>query len=638
MKAAGLPLFLVSMACLWAFSAAVARRVARDSEDFVAIALLVLFTVLYAIPLAAGALGQLGPGALLVGSLATAIPTVLLTRGGPASGSVRLSPIAMGRGHRLWSAALALIALIEVLRHGRRFARLHPLSWDVAQFGLPNAIRFAQLGSLWPIDSPGFGLSYPYGYELSIIWPIVLTRSDSLLGLMHGLFCAAVMAYTYLLARRILHRAPPRTGALVCATIATSVLFSPGTRYVVDDVGKADVALAASGLAAVYFLLRALQGAGARYVILAGIALGLAAASKATGLAYVAAFLVVLALVSDRPASPPRRAALAVIRDQLAILGPALLVGGFWYARNWLVAGSPGGDPGLARIGWERSIARNLFRSTFYRLDGPFLVLATAWLAALAVAAIAVMRWRAGAADRVSFATLASALLSSAAIFCFTPFSAYATFPTAPLQLRLSGIMMPLLMIAAGIALARIAGSAPIASGPIDAAPSPLSPRVCGRALAAWLLSGLALLVGMGTQHLLYVAPDGLPGYDRVLGVFREPTLAYAWARRELHDRSVLSLYVTPYGLLGRDFSNRVVYDLHPDGLPIEQVRAAVQRFDVEYVFVGRNPNRAYETAGGFPPIAEAIAREPGFAEAFRDSQVVVYRTPLGAREADRTR
>jgi hypothetical protein len=621
--------FLLSIACLWAFAAVIARRIAVEGRDVVAVSILVLFTALYAIPLAAGSLGRLGPSDLLGGSLATIPATLLLARRRRASAVGPVSPWVIGRGHWVWSGVLAIFALVEAAHYARHFARVHPLCWDVAQFELPNAIRFAQLGTLWEVD-PGFGVSYPYGYELSLIWPIVFTRSESLLGLMHALFCGAVVAYAYLVSERMLQGIPVPTKGLVSASVAAGLLVAPGFRGVFHVVGKADVAVAAFGLAAVYFLLRAAEGGGLRFFVLAGASLGLVVGTKATGLAYLAGFLAMAVLVADRRLHGRARVSL-VVRQQLAILGPAVLLGGFWYTRNWLVVGNPTGDPGLARIGLERSIVLNLSRPAFYRFDGPFFEFATACLAGLAVTIIAVIRWRRGTADRVGFALFASALLLAVVTFGITPFSAHGTAPTEPLQLRLSGIMVPLLIIAAGLCLARVVGRRPLAAGAMGVPPFRLSLSVSRLTRAAWPLGGLVLLVSMVAQHFLYVPPDGLPGYERLLGI-RERTQVYAWARRELHERSLLSLYVAPYGLLGPEFSNLVVY-FQPEGLPIGWVRAAVARYGVEFVFVGKDP---YSGQARLPPVAEAISREPGFVEAFRDSQVVVYRTPLSGTRPSR--
>jgi len=113
-------------------------------------------------------------------------------------------------------------------------------------------------------------------------------------------------------------------------------------------------------------------GAGARDAAVAGVLLGIALNVKETALAFAAVTVVVLAVA---PGERPRRGRL---RDTAIALGVAALLGGWWFARKWLVYGTPFiypfmypllGLPPQERSALAAALPRQVFLFSFMPLD-----------------------------------------------------------------------------------------------------------------------------------------------------------------------------------------------------------------------------------------------------------------------------
>ena len=204
---------------------------------------------------------------------------------------------------------------------------------DTLWYHMPVAARFAQDGSFaasaqtQPDPLTAF---YPANAELLHAIGIVLTGHDGLSPLMNLGWLALAMLAAWCIGRP--YGAAPLT--LLAANVALgSFLMSwsqPG------DAGN-DIAGLALLLAAVAIVVNGTRdarslGAAAVPLGLAAVPFGLALGMKVSMIAPVAALLLALAVWAGRRALP-----------RLAVWwGVALAVlGGFWYARNAVVAGSP---------------------------------------------------------------------------------------------------------------------------------------------------------------------------------------------------------------------------------------------------------------------------------------------------------
>jgi hypothetical protein len=147
---------------------------------------------------------------------------------------------------------------------------------------------------------------------------------------------------------------PREEGLQALGTLLGGLL--PMNLYVSQVVGNEPLAGCLSGM----LVVLALRCAGSpaarswRRLFLLGLLLGLAALAKTSALLLVPPLVLLLGqVVADE--TPGRRAVLA--SKQLGVvLGTALLVGGWYYLRNWIELGRPflgGWDPARAFVWWQ---------------------------------------------------------------------------------------------------------------------------------------------------------------------------------------------------------------------------------------------------------------------------------------------
>lgn len=143
------------------------------------------------------------------------------------------------------------------------------------------------------------------------------------------LFGLGTMVTSYYLASQLF-----RKGSVVPIATAAVVGFHPKFLYIATAVNN-DAAMAFFGTMALAVLMYRLQkGDFAYFAVLMGGILGLASITKVSGLVFVP--LTGLALLFIHRGS--RR---SFLRDGVIIVTVALVVGGWWYARNALLYGDP---------------------------------------------------------------------------------------------------------------------------------------------------------------------------------------------------------------------------------------------------------------------------------------------------------
>jgi len=117
---------------------------------------------------------------------------------------------------------------------------------------------------------------------------------------------------------------------------------------------------------------------------LLGLVIGLASLTKLTGLMLLPLAAVVLGVVALR-----RRQLIPFVRRTAIVFGVALVVGGWWYARNWLLYGDPLGLKIMSILFRTRVYRPSLLellaefkglRMSFWALFGWFNILAESWL------------------------------------------------------------------------------------------------------------------------------------------------------------------------------------------------------------------------------------------------------------------
>lgn len=244
------------------------------------------------------------------------------------------------------------------------------------------------------------------------------TLAVHLVRLLSVLMGTGTVLVTYLIVLEIF---PPRR-ALALGAAALNA-FIPQFLFIAGSVNNDNAAAFFCSLA-LFLLIRLLRDS--RFAIrdwpLLGFVLGLAALSKlsALGLFPLAAIAVTVAAYRCRSLGP-------FARGFAVALVVALLVAGWWYARNWVLYGDPTGLRAmLAVVGRRRELPASLadlwgefrgLRMSFWALFGWFSIpvalpiykaLDTMTLLALAGLAL----WFARRAKRLSFPTLALATLA----------------------------------------------------------------------------------------------------------------------------------------------------------------------------------------------------------------------------------
>jgi hypothetical protein len=197
---------------------------------------------------------------------------------------------------------------------------------DSFWYHLPWAATLAQSGQITGLrftDVEFLTAFYPETGELLHGLGIVLLARDTLSPALNLVWLGLALLSAYCIGR-------PRGRGVACACGVALALATPMIAFSQPGGADNDIIGVFLLLAAVAFLLNGLDRPPA--YILAAIATGLAASVKLTMLLPVAALTVgVLAIA---PRGGRRRAA-------LLWLGPELLAGGFWFARNLIAVGNP---------------------------------------------------------------------------------------------------------------------------------------------------------------------------------------------------------------------------------------------------------------------------------------------------------
>ena len=314
---------------------------ARLVESVAAVALLVwlseilgTFGLFYA--------GALIGGALLVAGTVAFWPAGPVTAGDPpplpvakaSSGAV--PPTVPPAGEAPWSL-LVMWAVIGITVFTWAVTTKHALdrgifNFDSLWYHMPFAVDMVQTHSvvgMHHVETVFTNWFYPQNSELLHGVGILLTGRDTLsLFLNFGWLAMAFLA-AYCVGR------PYGRGA--ATTVAAAILLACHTLVVRDPgAAKNDLAAAALLLASIAILIEAWARRGEEWdrwaLAAAGVAAGLAAGTRVTGLAMAGALTVAVVVLAPRG-------------RRLAGFGwwflPALAGGAFWYLRNLVVAGNP---------------------------------------------------------------------------------------------------------------------------------------------------------------------------------------------------------------------------------------------------------------------------------------------------------
>jgi hypothetical protein len=253
------------------------------------------------------------------------------------------------------AAAAAAFWYLVVIQAG---LKLPEVSWDaLAQHGA-SAAAWLQQGGVSLVHTDDYWLNvYPMNTEVAYLWVLALLHRDNLLSLSQLPYALLGGLATYVLARGWGAPRVPAAVAGCCYLLVPNVIVQSRTAYV--DVAFCSLFLAALAL---WDAARA-HGSWGRWLLF-GIAVGLLAGTKPTGLLYGGLLGIACLLWPEAPAaeggaragpqgmeespagSPgPRRRArerpVPWLGRFVLVLAPCVALGLWWYGRTWLAYGNP---------------------------------------------------------------------------------------------------------------------------------------------------------------------------------------------------------------------------------------------------------------------------------------------------------
>jgi 4-amino-4-deoxy-L-arabinose transferase-like glycosyltransferase len=247
-------------------------------------------------------------------------------RAGPGAG--------LSRFEKALGLYLAFALLLTFL-----WALAPPYNWDSLVYHLRYPEIYVQNHSAIAPYADFTYMGFP-GLLMMLYTVGLLLGSDVIAKLVHFAYLLLALLLLYLFARRYITR---RVGWLAMAILASSfsILMLSAAAYV-------DSALMFHGLLVFYALTRWREERGRRWLVLAGLAAGLAMGLKYTAfpIPLAAALLILLPGLSART--------LKETAADLFVFGLAAgLVAAPWYLKNWLLAGNPVYPYVFGGVNWD---------------------------------------------------------------------------------------------------------------------------------------------------------------------------------------------------------------------------------------------------------------------------------------------
>ncbi|MDY3557326.1 hypothetical protein R5W24_006514 [Gemmata sp. JC717] len=390
--------------------------------------IILAWTHLVVIGTVLGTVGLLYPPLLLVGVFVAALITVTITRTAALSNPERKPRCVVWRiWTGVWIVLLAL-GIGHVIVNGLlRF----PDDWDTLMYHLPMVDHWIQAGSLYAPDELRW--SDPGNNELITLWVVGPFSGDYLYALTNLPAVVLLTCASIELGRRVgLTDTWRNLGAL--AVVSNVVVV----KQLIDV--ENDVSVAALFLAALASALRYVESGEKASLTLGAVGLGLLSGVKYYALGYAAVVAVTAAmLIAWRHGG--RTAARAAIWGVMGIL----LLGGYWYIRNWVFGGSPlyplGGNIDGSGLGsiypaslWTTTFVGNgssqlpeLALKAVWGMTGPCHVIALLCLPGvivwLGLSGLALLRHQPARGHAGARIALAFATVASGAVLLITPFA-----------------------------------------------------------------------------------------------------------------------------------------------------------------------------------------------------------------------
>jgi hypothetical protein len=559
------------------------------------------------------------------------------------------------------------IFFVQSVRHKIAYYYISPYSWDVVEYHFPTIVNAVQSGSLWT----AFWAHYPMGCEMIHSWGFVFLRNDSLVYYIHFFFSFLLIFYSGLIIHTLCFQDKKTlSGIEIIAylVMAVMMLLSPllwDMQF--NQVGKNDIAMSPFMLAALYFYLQCIKETPTsenygQNILLLGLTLGIISGIKPNGLFY-SVFFVGMLLKDKFSKKVPWYSVGGVC---LCIL----LLAGFWYIRTLIMVGIP--SPGMS--GSYKSILFNLIKDRDLFLTGRDSLLFS--LSIVFCLIMGVVWHNKDVRMRVANYTLAGSIV----LFCLTPNSFWQGY----MQLRLGPAIIPLVIIIAIatflrlivktgeedkafhlnepnsrtyrretilacvlLALGSVAMVAISFIGGLEAKPrwawNLRGLIVIGFLAAALYIYNLAkalkdyhlsmsrsllslfsffiVVITLFVQIIVYKPPGDLPGYN-------ENTSVYRWVYQNIQGKTICLLGLRPYGVYGKELSNRVIYGGNSNGTNLDKWSSLIKQAKCDYLVVGRDydQHEGWYDYKAFPSdLAKIMAMSDIFKLVWSDNSAMIF-------------
>lgn len=503
---------------------------------------------------------------------------------------------------------------------------VHPLSWDVVTYHLPNVLDYINSGSLWTLKSGTFN-QYPGGNELIQIWSFLPLKIDSLLGInTFILSIGCFLASTLILEKAIKAKTPLLLG-LFAISLWLICLSLPDFNVVLFDFGRNDITLAFWQLVALWGLIRASIASSSQnwWLLYLGISLGMGIGTKPNGIYYLLGFIALL--LSPVCRLNENNSVKKLINIAGRVLFPALLIGGFWYLRNLITFGRVFSRDVLTP-GVNHDILRNILNPSFYKLNFPFYLFLIILIVTLFSIFFAFKKLN--QVENTIINIIAFFNLIGFVALIITLWSAgYAAGEDLVfrIQIRYCIAIIPTTIILIFYFLNKISSRLMFHSRNILAIWGNINQKLHRKSKPLPSFYSLCLINIIGStiitfQLISYKLPIGLPGFDNILFMGNNPaSYVYQWSQKNLTNTTIYSINLRPYGLYGFPFTNQVV-DGSITGASYVKSVESIMRNNSKFLTISRDP-----FTGKFPQALSGFIDNPKkFKVIYSDQLAVIFK------------
>ena len=224
-----------------------------------------------------------------------------------------------------------------------------PYVWDAITYHLSSVAYWLQAGRIYLVDTPVSRSNiYPMNVELLFLWNVIFLKNDILVDLSQFFFALLGLLTIYALARKI-GVSPGRSLA------ASAIYFFTPLVLIQSRTCQTDLAAAVLFLIALNFAFQYGKDSKISNLFISGVASGILMGSKSTGIILVLCLYLYLwvnwirlrskksgprGTTAKREGLPPY---VKVITNNLCFLVPVLILGSYWYLRNWIYFNNPVG-------------------------------------------------------------------------------------------------------------------------------------------------------------------------------------------------------------------------------------------------------------------------------------------------------